>query len=410
MGNRCAPLNNRCFPWCFDVYMTKVNYRIDPNRDLKQKSFEDLLRTNYYNIEDIQKIINKNQVLFETKSVILDYKLKQNYDDKYLYTPLDKMAKVGDIFYWPRTNTHWIVYAEYLTEKSYYKCIIKKADWCISWKDDNEVIQYQWVYVRGPVETKTKDIVMKSKIYDIPNATLTILMPATAKTKYFKKYSELMLNGKKWQVAADVDDISNPGLVELQLIKVAADYNDDKENNIVDGNEDITYTMKKMFEDVIIQNSVINVNNSITLYKNGEIIPSNFSIENIAGSGVINGTNISFPYMEPCTFKVIYNLDKNINTTYRVEVVSSIFNTPNYNYIIGPSTIRSLLQYEYSTEHIGNTRWVVDDPNKLVRNIEYNNRNIYITTGSKTGNFTLNLYDTSNLVDSLNINIISTFE
>jgi hypothetical protein len=38
---------------------------------------------------------------------------------------------------------------------------------------------------------------MKSKLYDIPNATLTILMPATAKTKYFKKYSELMLNGKK---------------------------------------------------------------------------------------------------------------------------------------------------------------------------------------------------------------------
>lgn len=407
---------NKCFPWCFDVYRTKVNYRIDPNKDEKQKSFESLLESNYYNIEDVQKIINKDQIIFNTKSVILDYKLKQDYDDKYLYTPLDKLTKVGDIFYWPRTNTHWIVYAQYLTEKSYYKCLIKKADWCLSWKDEYDVIHYQWAYVRGPVETKTKDIVMKNKIYDIPNATLTILIPSNIKTKIFKKYYEVMLNGKKWQVAADVDDISNPGLTELQLIKVAVDYNDDKENNVVDGKDNNIYEFKQLFNDNLYAGINYDINDLVRLYKNGELIQDNFIIESNNRTTIVDGNNIMFLY--ETEYEVIVKYSKNLDVQINLHIDAINYDTEeetdtNIYSIIGPTTIRSLLTYTYyyNNEINDNFNWqIINDNNHVIKTWHSYDNYIDIVTTSKTGNFVLQLYDNDNLIDELNIQVIGTFE
>jgi hypothetical protein len=89
---------NKCFPFCFDLYKTKVNYRLNQSdTDDKTEVFEELLESSY-NSEKVYKLINKDTILLETKSIILDHKIKQDYDEKYLYTPLNTLTKVGDVF------------------------------------------------------------------------------------------------------------------------------------------------------------------------------------------------------------------------------------------------------------------------------------------------------------------------
>ena len=56
----------------------------------------------------------------------------------------------GDVFTWKETNTHWLVFLEYLEEvaNAYFRAQIRKCDQEI---DING--QKYWIYLRGPVET-----------------------------------------------------------------------------------------------------------------------------------------------------------------------------------------------------------------------------------------------------------------
>ena len=176
---------------CFDLYTKKVKYRLgSTEEELKQKGFEELLANNGYGVEKIQKIEGKEVVVVETNCFIRDHKLHLDYDEKYLFTPLAITTNIGDVFYWPRTNTHWIVYAQYLTEKSYYKSVIKRANWCINWKNAYGKLEQQWAYVKGPVETKIKSNTVKSKIVGTHNWTLSMLLPDNDKTKDLKQHTQ----------------------------------------------------------------------------------------------------------------------------------------------------------------------------------------------------------------------------
>ena len=403
---------NRCFPFCFDTFKAKVQYRTGENGiDEKQKNFEDLLKSKYYNIEDVIKIKDKDYEILESKSIILDHKIKQDYDEKYLYTPLSTDTKVGDIYYWVRTKTHWIVYAQYRTEKSYYKTVIKKANWCIAWKNALGGIEYQWVYVRGPVETKINDTIIKNKVIDIPNGTLTILMPNNSKTSVFAKYSNIMLNGKKWQVAADIDDISNPDLIELQLIKSAVDYNDDKDNNIIDGLMLPDVNFEIMLNDNVQINSTIDVNDVIVLYNNGRKIENDFSIKLISGTAKISKSKIKFTELGDCEFKVVYNLNKNINKVIKISVIEEAQNL--LNKIIGSNQAKTLFGYKYSTNIINDSdiyEWKLEDVKHIVQASGQDNNEFKIQIGRKSGLFKILLYVNGTKADEMTVTVKSAFE
>ena len=405
-------MNNKCFPFCFETYRTKVNYRL--NTDLekeKEDMFEKLLETSY-NSEIIYKILNKDTIILKTKSIILDHKLKQDYDEKYLFTPLRCNTKVGDIFYWERTNTHWIVYAQYLTEKSYFKNIIKRADWCINWKDENDNIKFQWVYVRGPVETNFKELSLKKNIMIKPNESLVILMPNNDDTKKFKKYDTIMLNGKKWKISAIPDDISNTELIEIQLIKTEVNYNDDVKNNIVNGLEENNYEFKSFIPEKIKINSLIDINKNIFLYKNGSIIKSDFTIVPLTNNLTIKNNNIIFPSNEEkCEFKIIYNLNKNIQQVFSIQTTNEDINLNNK--IIGETLVKTLFEYNYYTEIFNENDkfiWEIEDQKNIVKEFFTDKNKIKIKYGTKTGNILLKLIINEILIDSINIKVIGTYE
>lgn len=412
MNNKKCHCSKNCFAMCFDTYSTKVKYRLSEKaRDTKEKDFEDMLET-HYNSENVTKIDGKDIELLKSKAIIMDNKLKQDYDEKYFYAPLSTNTEVGDVYLWNETNTHWIVFAHYLTERAYYKTIIKRANWCISWKDENDIIQYQWVYARGPVETKTSSVTLNKKIYDKQNGTLTILMPNREKHKVFKKYESIMLNHKKWKIAADIDDISNPDLIELQLVKTEVAAEDDKDNNIVNGLLIPDYNFKPKFNTKLDIGTTLDLNNDLILYRNGKVIENNFRIKKVTDGAIVSGSKITFPNLGTYKFEVIYIPNQNIRKEFEIKSVG-FGATEILNKIKGSTKVKTLFSYKYSTERLDIKdiyKWEIEDPKKIVSNFKPYRNEIEIKFGKKVGEITLKLFVNNKLSDSINISSIGAFE
>lgn len=400
----------KCFPFCFDTYKSKAKYKLD------KKDGQEAI-DNYFQNEDVSelftKIKDKNTIILKTRGVIKDHRINQDYDEKYFYTPIEIPTNIGDIFFWDRTGSYWIVYAKYLTAKSYNKVIIKRAFWCLTWKDEYNNIHNQWVYVRGPVETKTDSIILNRKIYDKNNGTLTILLPYNDETKHFTKYSTVMLDGKKWMVAADPDNITQPDLLELSMIKVGADYNDDKINNIVDGLTIEGFGFKPLFNTIISLNETFDINSMMIFYKDGQVIDNDFSVKLKSGKAIIKGSKVIFNALGECQIEIIYNQNTSISQIYTFTVEENTENV-SLNKIIGSTTVKTLFSYEYYTNIINENdvyKWeVMTENDKVVKSYNEAGNKIIIKFGSKVGSIQLKLYVNELLADTIWISSVGAFE
>lgn len=120
--------------------------------------------------------------------------------------------KIGDVFTWKETNTHWLVYLQYLEEDAYFRADIRKCKYEI--EIDGE---YFWAYFKGPVE-KTLPWYSADGIYinDL-NYTAIMCLPNTEKTrKYFKRFTKVEIADLLWEVQA-VDAIGADGIIEVSL-------------------------------------------------------------------------------------------------------------------------------------------------------------------------------------------------
>lgn len=104
----------------------------------------------------------------EFKCLINPDKTKGDYDNKMISIPYEDIClnpqeskkqkttegievigmKPGDVFTWKETNTHWLVYLEYLHEDAYFRAEIRRCDQQVQVGEKN-----YWAYIRGPVET-----------------------------------------------------------------------------------------------------------------------------------------------------------------------------------------------------------------------------------------------------------------
>lgn len=405
-------MKNKCFPFCFDSYVSKVNYRLgQEDADIKRKTFEEILETNGSNVEEVYQIQDKDIILAQTKCIIRDHKINLDYDEKYLLTPLAIDTKVGDIFYWPRTNTHWIVYAKYLTEKSYHKTIIKRANWYISWNNVFGKTINQWVYVRGPVETKIDSNTIKNKVVDKLNWTLSIQMPNTKETQVFKKYDCIMLNKKKWEITV-VDDITTKDIIELQLNQVGVGATDDITNNIVEGNLIPDFNLQPLFNNELPLNFTLDVNKQIIFTKDGEKGDNDFKIQKIKGEATVKDSKITFTEVGQCEFKVTHKQNSLITQTFIVDITNNVENVYTHK-IEGINIVKTLFAYKYTTQIYNLSdkyEWKIIDEKNIVKEYNVQENEINIRFSLKTGKIKLELYVNNEFKDAIDIKVLSTFE
>lgn len=170
-------------------------------------------------------------------------RLIADYDEKILSVGHEYNIKPGSIFEWVNTGTKWIVYLQDLTELAYFRGDIRKCNYEITWEDENHNLKSIPVAVTGPGEKRINDISKNNFNMDLPNYTLTMLMPKTAETvAQFNRYSKFYLQGLEdndtpicWRVEA-IDSISLPGVLEIHAREYFAnDDIDDIEKGLVGG-------------------------------------------------------------------------------------------------------------------------------------------------------------------------------
>ena len=139
-------------------------------------------------------------------------KLKEDYDQKVISIEHSAGMKEGDVFYWDRTDTHWLVYLQQHSESAYFRAQIRRCNYEI------EINNHKyWVYLRGPVETA---LVWRQKHnieFNDLNYSLLIYVTKNEETlDFFKRFQILKIDGHRWRVAA-TDIFSQGSIIEVYL-------------------------------------------------------------------------------------------------------------------------------------------------------------------------------------------------
>ena len=189
-----------------------------------------------YQAAQIKKV-DSAEILSPVRALINPNALKPDYDDKILSVGFEYGIQCGDVFEWVGTNTHWLVYLQDITELAYFRGDIRKCSYEIAWEDEAG-LHSTYAAVKGPVETRINSSVKHSAVIDVPNYSLSLLIPQNEETlKQFTRYSKFYLQNSDicWRVEA-IDRFSNPNILEVTAVEYYANKDeDDIENGIVGG-------------------------------------------------------------------------------------------------------------------------------------------------------------------------------
>ena len=188
-----------------------------------------------YQGADVRKVGSETS----ERALINPNTVKQDYDDKTISIGYEYDYKPGTVFEWLKTGTKWLVYLQDLTELAYFKGDIRKCTHEIKWLDENSNEHLTYAAIKGPVETKIDSTNAGNSNLDLPNHTMSILLPATFETvSHFKRYSKFYIQPLKegdspicWRVEA-TDTISMLGILQLTAHEY---YINEQVDNVEDG-------------------------------------------------------------------------------------------------------------------------------------------------------------------------------
>ena len=179
----------------------------------------------------------------QIKCLISGINTQPKIEKKSFSTLVENNCDVGEVLYWVRRNSHWIITDMEETEKSVFQGYISQALYHLKWLDKKTGVIYdEWACTKGPEETTIPDGVKHNINYDNLNQSLYLMMPKHSDgMDLLDRYFELFVNGKKWKIQS-ADRYSYDKLVTLQLVESLINEDiDDTENEIVDGKIDINY-------------------------------------------------------------------------------------------------------------------------------------------------------------------------
>lgn len=187
----------------------------------KKRSLDRALKYSYQGA-DIKKV-DAEEGERPCRALINPNKLKPDYDDKIVSCNWDYELTPGSVFTWLGTDSQWLIYLQDLTELAYFRGQIRRCRYTLKWFDeDTKEVCTSWAAVCGPSETKINTVVINGDNVDLPNLSLSILLPASESAlKHLRRYTLFYLQGTApgspvicWRINA-VNSISMPGVIEL---------------------------------------------------------------------------------------------------------------------------------------------------------------------------------------------------
>lgn len=175
------------------------------------------------NGQEFRCLINpdKNKPAYDNKILSIPYKdicLNTSRIGKTSEGQINIQIKTGDIFIWKETNTHWLVYLQYIEEDAYFRAQIRRCDQEINIGDKS-----YWVYIRGPVETSIEWTQKSGIEWNTLNYSLVMYVTADENTNnYFERFKTVKVldprynKEKTWQVVG-VDPYYGDGIIQVFL-------------------------------------------------------------------------------------------------------------------------------------------------------------------------------------------------
>ena len=164
---------------------------------------------------------DKNKPAYDNKILSIPYKdicLNAPRVGKTSEGEIDIDIKPGDVFTWKETNTHWLVYLEYIEEDAYFRSEIRRCDQEVKIEDNS-----YWVYIRGPVETSIEWTQKAGIEWNTLNYSLVMYITADETTNnYFERFKTIKIldprynKEKTWQVVG-VDPYYGDGIIQVFL-------------------------------------------------------------------------------------------------------------------------------------------------------------------------------------------------
>ena len=218
-----------------ETLATRLNYfggKIQQNRMINDK-LRSLKKALLYSYQAATAILQDER---EFRCLINPDKNQPNYDNKEISIPYKDVClnkprigkttqeeeeiglKPGDVFTWKETNTHWLVYLQYLQEDAYFRSQIRRCDQQV--KIGNKSY---WVYIRGPVETSIVWNQKQKVEWNDLNHSLVMYITYNEDTAdYFYRFTKIKILDPKsgvektWQVV-NADPYYGDGIIQVFL-------------------------------------------------------------------------------------------------------------------------------------------------------------------------------------------------
>ena len=190
----------------------------------KYKSFQGALKDSYQ-----AEWITLNQGTPEEvkwRCLINPSRLTENFDKKVISIDFASGVKEGTIFYWDRTEKHWMINLQQHTEEAYFRGTITRADYELDLDD-----RKYWAILKGPEETSADWHVKHNIAWNNLNYTLAIQVTKDSHTvNYFTRHKvikvklsypdvntgEIIEEEHNWKVVA-TDKYSSDFLIDVYL-------------------------------------------------------------------------------------------------------------------------------------------------------------------------------------------------
>lgn len=164
---------------------------------------------------------NKNKPAYDNKIISIPYKdicLNKQRIGKMIEGQQLIGMKCGDVFTWKETNTHWLVYLQFLEEDAYFRAEIRRCDQQVQINGKK-----YWAYIRGPVETSIEWAQKAGIEWNTLNYSLVMYITQDETTSdYFERFKLTKIEDprtgtkKTWQVVG-VDPYYGDGIIQIFL-------------------------------------------------------------------------------------------------------------------------------------------------------------------------------------------------
>lgn len=193
--------------------------------DGKLRSFRSALN-NSYQAEWI--VLNGEEEDFNYKKyrcLINPDKLKEDYDKKIISADFQLGLKEGSVFYWERTQTHWLVTLHHIEEEAYFRADVQRCNYQFEINDHK-----YWVYMRGPVETTLQWRQKNNTEFNDLNYSLLMYITKNEETlSFLKRHQIVTFDDHRWKVVA-TDIYSAGGYIQVYLDEYFDNELEEKEN------------------------------------------------------------------------------------------------------------------------------------------------------------------------------------